>query len=414
MNANKRSMAVAMVEANKAGGGGARGARLVEKAFREGDFTVKDFSIRALGEACYGRDWVESGLPGQSGARYIESGGGAVDHTTFSNLTTVVIRGLMDEPSREVDLNLGESLATNTPTEFEQGEKVIGLRRVGREANGVIRAGESYPRYSYGEDWQTKPDTEKRGGIIELTKEAIREDRTGRILEHARTLVDESIANKNERLLLAILGVQNSIFRPKGVVEATYTTATTGLDDNARVNLLASNELVDWTDIEAAELLWAEMRHKDSGRPIQIADGRMQMLVMPAKWRTALHILNANEVTVGTETTAPNGRRTGGNPVAGSGITPMSSNLAYALLTRSASDPYLPGGGVSASDAKKYWYLGDFPRAFEYLENWPLTVETMGPGSYAGWDADVEFGIKVSEKGVVAIRDPRYVLQLRG
>ena len=58
--------------------------------------------------------------------------------------------------------------------------------------------------------------------------------------------------------------------------------------------------------------------------------------------------------------------------------------------------------------------MGDFARAFEYLENWPLTAVTMGPGTYAEWDRDVVFGVKVSEKGTPAINDPRFVLKLTG
>lgn len=414
----RRRMAEAMKKVYDSAGRGVRGSQTVERAFKEGDFDLRHVSIRALAEATMGREWVESGMPTHAdrGARYIqESGqGGAVDHTAFSNLTTTVIRGLMDEPDREADVNASDSLARTIPTEYEQGEKTIGLRRVGREANRVIRPGESYGRYGFGEDWQTKPDTEKRGGIVELTKEAIREDRTGRILDAARTLIDEARMNKNERILKAVLGIDNSIFRPKGTAEATYIADSSSLDDPNRDNLLASNELVDWTDIEAALLLWANMRHKDTGRPIQISPGRMTMIVMPGKLFTARMVLNATEISQGTETTQPNGVARSPNPASGVVQNLISLNLAYELLTRSASDPYNPGGGVAGATATKYWYLGDFARAFEYLENWPLTAETLAPGSWAEWDRDVTFGVKVSEKGVVAVNDPRYVLQLRG
>ncbi len=412
----KNRMARAMVESYGAAGGGSRGAKVVEDAFKEKDFDPRDFSIRSLAVAVYGEGFVENmGNPGRGGSRYLESGvGGAVDHTAFSNLTTTVIRGLMDEEAREVDVNLGDSLATTTPTDFEQGEKVIGMRRVGREANRVVKAGEEYSAYGFGEDFQTKPDTEKRGGYVLLTKEMIAEDRTGRALDFARTIIDEARMNKNERILKAVLGIDNSIFRPLGVAEPTYTTAVTGQDDNARVNLITSGaELIDWTDVDLALQLWADMRHKVTGRPIQIAPERMTLLAMPAKMMTARHILGADSVEVGTVTTAPDGRRLGGNPVKGVISNQIYSNLAYSLLTRSASDPYMPGGGVSAANAKNYWYMGDFARAFEYLENWPLTVETLGADTLLGFTRDVVFGVKVSEKGVVAVKDPRFVAQLR-
>ncbi len=412
----RKNMARAMVEAYKAGGGGRRGGEVVEKAFKEKDFDSRDFSIREIYKACYSEAALAAlDSPGRGGSRYLEAGvGGAVDHTAFSNLTTTVIRGLMDEEARETDVNLGDTLATTTPTEFEQGEKVLGLKRVGREANRVVRAGEEFSAYGFGEDFQTKPDTEKRGGYVLLTKEMIAEDRTGRALDAARTIIDEARMNKNERILKAVLGIDNAIYRPLGVAEATYTTATSGLDDNARVNLITSGaELVDWTDVDLALQLWADMRHKVTDRPIQIAPDRMHMLVMPAKGMTVRHVLGADSVEVGTVTGAPEGRRQGGNPVKGVVSQVTVSNLAYALLTRSATDPFNPGGGVSTANAKNYWYMGDFPRAFEYLENWPLTVETLGADTLLGFTRDVVFGVKVSEKGVIAIKDPRFVTQLR-
>ena len=412
----RKNMARAMVEAYKAGGGGSRGAKVVETAFAEKDFDARDFSIRETFVACYGEAALSNlSNPGRGGSRYLEAGvGGAVDHTAFSNLTTTVIRGLMDEEARETDVNLGDSFATTVPTEFEAGEKVIGLKRVGREANRVVRAGEEYSAYGFGEDWQTKPDTQKRGGYVLLTKEMIAEDRTGRALEAARTIIDEARMNKNERILKAVLGIDNAIYRPLGVAEATYTAATSGLDDNARVNLIASGaELVDWTDIDLALQLWADMRHKVTGRPIQISPDRMQILCMPAKAMTVRHVLGADSVEVGTVGTAPNGARTGGNPVKGVVGQVTVSNLAYSLLTRSATDPYMPGGGISTTNAKNYWYMGDFARAFEYLENWPLTVETLGADTLLGFTRDVVFGVKVSEKGVIAVKDPRFVAQMR-
>jgi hypothetical protein len=290
---------------------------------------------------------------------------------------------------------------------------VIGLRRVGREANRVVKEGEEYSAYGFGEDWATKPDTQKRGGYVLLTREAIAEDRTGRIFDMARTIIDEAIMNKNERILKAVLGIDNSIYEPQGTAEATYIADSSALLDPARDNLIASgSELIDWSDIDEAMQLWAEMRHRDTGRPISIAPEQMQMLVMPAKEAETRRLLSATVNSFGT-VTATAGEIQGTQPYSGLVSELIVSNLAYALLTRSTSDDYMPGGGVSAANAKLYWYMGAFNRAFEYRQQFPLRVETIGADTLLGFTRDVVFGVKASEKGVVAVNDPRWVVQLR-
>ncbi len=414
MTGKKRGMARAMKRVYDESGGGIRGGENVEQAFKDKKFAIRDFSIKMLAEATMGKQWVENIDPRRESV-YMESHvGGSVDSTAFGNLTTTVISGLLDEPEREVDVNLADRLARTIDVPFEAGEKVIGLRRVGREANRVVQEGEEYSAYGFGEDWATKPDTQKRGGYVLLTREAIAEDRTGRIFDMARTIIDEAIMNKNERILLAVLGVDNTIYEPQGVAEATYTADSSALLDPNRDNLVASGaELIDWTDLDQANLLWADMRHRDTDRPIVIAPERMQMIVMPAKEAETMRLLGMVQSNFGTVTaTAGEGR---GAPQPHMGLVKelISSNLSYALLQRSTSDNYLPGGGVAAAAAQDYWYMGDFARAFEYRQQFPLRVETIGADTLLGFTRDVVFGVKASEKGVVSVNDPRFVVQLR-
>ncbi len=412
---HSKALAEAMYSVYKAAGRGRRGSAAVRRAFKEDKFDMTDVSLKALAIECLGEQWYESLTPAGADSGLVvvrESGGGAVDSTGFTNLLATIIAGVMDTEPAEADSELADTLVTTRRVPRERGERRVNLLKVGREANRVVREGEAYSAYGFGEDWLDFPDTEKRGGYVLLTREMIAEDETSRALDAARTIISEARMNKSERIMLAVLGVNNSIFLPRSVAEATYTTATSGLDNNARVNLVTSGaELIDWVDIDEALQRWADMEDKVTGRPVSIRPARMQIIVMPAKGATAMQILNATQVESGTVTNL-NGVRTAPNPAQNFAQLTVSP-LAYHLLQRSASDPYLPGGGVSAGDAKNYWFMGDFAGAFEYLEQWPMTVETLSANSLLGFERDVVFGVKVSEKGVIAVKDPRLVQQMR-
>jgi hypothetical protein len=81
------------------------------------------------------------------------------------------------------------------------------------------------------------------------------------------------------------------------------------------------------------------------------------------------------------------------------------SRLAYRRILAS---------GVAAADAKKWWFLGDFRKAFAYMENWPITVTQAPLGSEADFVSDIVLRFKASERGAAAVMNPRYVVKCVG
>lgn len=81
------------------------------------------------------------------------------------------------------------------------------------------------------------------------------------------------------------------------------------------------------------------------------------------------------------------------------------SRLAYRRIVAS---------GVTAADAKKWWFIGDFKKAFAYMENWPITVTQAPIGSEAEFNNDVVLRFKASERGAAAVLNPRYVVKCTG
>jgi hypothetical protein len=100
-----------------------------------------------------------------------------------------------------------------------------------------------------------------------------------------------------------------------------------------------------------------------------------------------------------------------GSPTATFAPNPLSSfrvfdsRLAYRRIVAS---------GVAAADAKKWWFVGDFRRAFAYMENWPITVTQAPMGSEAEFSNDIVLRFKASERGAAAVLNPRYVVKCTG
>ena len=79
----------------------------------------------------------------------------------------------------------------------------------------------------------------------------------------------------------------------------------------------------------------------------------------------------------------------------------VTSPIAYQLLV---------GSGLTATQVNDYWYVGDFKRAFAYMENWPITVTQAPLNSEAEFNQDIIVRYKASERGAAAVMNPRYVV----
>lgn len=308
---------------------------------------------------------------------------GAVDSTAFSNITGQLIYSKIMQGFRNQAFVLS-NVIPNLPTRLS-GEKIPGISRIGDQADEVAEGG-PYPVFGFGEEYIETPETTKRGLIVAVTREAIFFDRTGLILRRAGEVGEFLGLNKEKRLVDVVIGAVNNYSR-NGVASNTYLTAGGYINDQ-------SNELQDWTSVEAAELLLSGMSDPVTGEPILLTAA--QWLVMPAKKFTALRITDATEVTgtVAYQTTS------GSNPLAGL-PRPMVSELAYRRVQSELA--------VSAADAQKYWFYGDFQKAFAYMENWPITVVQAPAGSEAEFANDIVLRWRASERGAAAVLEPRYI-----
>jgi hypothetical protein len=131
---------------------------------------------------------------------------------------------------------------------------------------------------------------------------------------------------------------------------------------------------------------------------------------MPAKEMTARRIVSATEVRStfpGSATAgvgAPgNMQMIGGSPLPDN-LEILSSSIALDLLIRS---------GVSATNANEHWYMGDFPRCFYWMENWPFTIQQAPANNIKDFEQDILMRWKGSFRGVCATIDPRHAHRYR-
>ena len=365
--------------------------RHLKESLTEGHLKPEDFSLRDLAEGLVpdGHQWVRMLDPRNAGSVNVLEAGDGVDVTAFLNIAGQVIYSKILEAYTQ-EAFVVSKLVDTVPTRLD-GEKIPGIGRISDEAT-EIHPGMPYPNVGFGEDYIETPSTTKHGLIVPVTKEAIFFDRTNLVLGRAVEVGEVLGLNKEKRLIDLVIGVDNN-YKWKGTSYDTYQAATPW------INVLGSNELVDWTDVDAAEQLFADILDPNTSEPVLVEPNTV--LVMPAYRHAAYRVFKATQISY--EASAATTTTTAANPLAK--YTVGDSRLAYRRIVAS---------GEAAADAKKWWFIGDFKKAFAYMENWPITVTQSPVGSEADFNQDIVVRFKASERGAAAVLDPRSVVKCTG
>ena len=363
----------------------------LSEALAKKQLRPEDFSLRDLAEGLIpdGHEWVRMLDPRSSGSVRLMEAGDGVDVTAFLNVTNQVLRSKILEAYTQ-EAFVVSKLVDVIPTRLD-GEKIAGAGGVGDEA-AEVAPGMPYPHVGFGEDYIETPSTTKRGLIVPVTKEAIFFDRTHLVLSRAAEVGEILGLNKEKRLIDLVIGVTNN-YRWKGTAYDTYQT------DSPWRNTVIDNDLVDWTNVDVAEQLFADILDPNTNEPVLVQPNTV--LVMPAYRHAAHRVFNAREITYTATDSATT--TVSANPLTHYRV--VDSRLAYRRIIAS---------GVTAPDAKPWWFLGDFKKAFAYMENWPITVTQSPVGSEADFNQDILVRFKASERGAAAVINPRYVVRSTG
>ncbi len=368
--------------------------RHLQEALQKGELKPEDFSIRELAEATLSAERVRQMDPRQGGTCLLEAGDG-VDVTAFSNITGQVVQARILQAYNQEAFVLSR-LIDAVPTRLD-GERIPGIGRVSDEV-AEVHPGMPYPSLGFGEDFIDTPQTTKRGFIVPVTKEAIFFDRTNLILQRAAEVGEVLGLNKEKRLIDLLIGTTNN-YKWKGASYNTYSSTGSGTaPDGNWVNEL-TEELVDWTDVDAAEQLFADILDPNTGEPVLIQ--ATTVLVTPAYRHAANRVFSATEIYYEPGNSATT--TVAANPLGNYAV--VESRLAYRRII---------AAGHTAADAKKWWFIGDFGKAFAYMENWPITVTQSPAGGEAEFNQDIVVRFKASERGAAAVINPRYVVRSTG
>jgi len=365
----------------------------------EGSARASEVSIRALAEAIHGRDFVEE--------YYHPSGGfdfgdrhlleAAIDPTAFLNISAfnLSVAGLVNAQIMErfnAPEYIGRNLVSVKPTN-QNGHKRIAPARispVSKAAKGRL-PGETHGEVGFGEMYQSTPETIEQALKVPVTREAVYFDLTAQVNETAGEVGDELAYGQEKDIADTVLGVTGlaSRYNFNGTTYETYQATSPWAND-------LSNAFVDVTSVDTARQQFVGMTDPATGREIQV--NALDLLCMPAKELVMRNQLFGPNVQIGTQQSAgnfPTYYTMSANQInaVGRGTYRLIPLTAIWYNRALAAD----GLALSAANAQKYWYSGDFARAFEWQENWPLTP----------WNASAD-ELTMKDRGLVAVFGANY------
>lgn len=279
---------------------------------------------------------------------------------------------------------IGDRLVTTIPSTLMQ-EEIPGVGGLGDVAEVIPELGE-FPMAGLNEELVRLPKTKKTGFMIALSKEIVFFDRLGVVIQRAEDIARFLRLNKEKRILDVVTGIVNNYIRNDQAYD-TYQDA-----GGPWVNLKTSNGLIDWTSVEAAEMLFANMTDPNTGELISTTP--TQVLVPKELEYTARRIWNATQAWQNT------------------GLAGAPDTAAFARQTNSpnpvtqmdiVTSPHVKARTSSSST----WFMGDFQRAFVYVENQPVTIEPSPLGDES-FRRDIVAAWKGSERGAAGTREPRH------
>lgn len=374
-------------------------AQLIE-GLRRKDIRPNEFAIRPLFEALVpaGReilqDWSTGGGFAESTRTLLEAD--TVKSSQFSQITGQMVYAKTLEAYDNEEFVFTKTIPeVQTPGNLDL-EKVAGISGVGNE-NEVVGEGMPYPGAGPVSDYIHLPPVKKRGQKVALTWEAVYSDRTGQLLQRAADVgfflgydkevrIIDAICDENGGAVTAVQGGHRYHWRD--TTYATYQTSTPW------DNVTTSNALVDWTDIEAAELTMSRITDPNTGLPILITP--THIIVTKQLEYTARYILSATSLAIHAGGYATSGTL---NEMQVSNFIPKYTVLTSRLLeTRMATD----------TD----WYLCN-PKAWGYRVAIPLETRQASDNHPDNFDRDIVNQWLCREMGAAFTNDPRLTHESR-
>lgn len=311
----------------------------------------------------------------------------AVETTTFSVIMTALLSQKV-MTAYEAEPGIIDQLITTFPSSLKT-DTIPGAYLEG--ALKDIPEGGPYPHAASIQDKYVTIGWNKRGLILDITKEAIRFDQTGMVMVQAQRMGERAARDRESEGMYTIQeatvsGKTYNAYYPSNSQTALYQDA--GATRHAYDNLI-TDVLENYTDLDLAMALFPIMKD-EAGDPITIVP--KILLVAKAVEPTAARLINNAKM--------PN--------ISGSSVGNDQDNDYYKKFTVLGSS-YIDA--VSNND----WYLGDFKRQFIEKVTFPLEVLSRAtPDNDANWERDIVAQFKVRRASKFGAVDYRFVVKSTG
>jgi hypothetical protein len=365
-------------------------ATTLVESLNRGQLKPENFSVQDLFVALHesGEELLRNISSRRSGGIDLMEAAQAVDTAAFSGIIGQIVFNKIKDAYQDPEF-LWPDLCETMTTQFLDGERIPGIGRIGDKAE-IVDEGAPYPLVGLNEEYIDTPPTRKRGFIVPVTREIIVADRTGVLLKAAAETGRWCGLNKEKRVLDIVVGSANN-YKRNGTATSTYLTS--GAYINSQTGNALDGQGNEWRALEKADLLFDSITDPNTGEPILVAPDAL--IVPSALKRTAERIVNATGiVTVDNRANASTIRTESASPYAGKGIKVLSS-------------PYVK---ARSSSATKWWY-GVPKRAFLYIQVWDIETLQAASNNELEFSQDIWMRYKVSERGVAAVQEPRFMVQ---
>lgn len=376
------------------------------ESIAKGDINPRGISLRGLAEGIIGDDWADQLNRFNGPDRVFMEATEAVDASNFAAITGQILITTVHEKYKLASF-IGDQLVSSIPAGQNLSSEIIPWLSDISPSPETVQPGMPYPQTQFSGNYVRIPAIEKVGRICAVTAEMIYSDKTAQALASAESVGNYCGLVREERILNTVLGLTNNyVYGTAAGAESTLNTYSTTAQSGMTygfINKVGSYALSNWASINTLEQLFYQMKDPNTGKPIDIFGPGMQMLVMPFQKYSASRILNP-------ATTTKNGPyATSGDVEQLESPNPLDNN--YGILTSAHARNLLVTSGISATNADKYVYLGNFKKAFVWREAKPMEVVQAPANNWAEFNQDIAVAIKASWWGSAGVMDPRYVVQ---
>lgn len=346
---------VHLYEARHNEGGPGRAAEAIREVFDTKAVRPREIDLGRLWTECFGWRAFDACRSNRKAPREVLlETQGAVTTAAFTNISgQFMYTTVMD--AYEMEEGVFSKLIPEEQAATLDGQKIPGITRIGDEI-GVRGETDPYPLAGVGEDWVQTPAILDRGLIVPITWEAVFNDKTGQLTQMASDVGSSYRINEEKRAIDCVID-ENSIrhrYNWRGTVIASYGDNS---GSHTWDNLLASNGLVDWTDVDAALQNFNALTDPYTGEPVPY--NPVHLVATLGLQQTAMRIMNATDISfhVGGYATSGNLSQTNyANPYRGMFQLVTSRLLASRLATDTD------------------WFLGDITKYAKAMVAEPMNV----------------------------------------